>query len=89
MRALRKKGMIQWESFFRAFPMEKWFRGSSIFWVTGMAHGGISSQAYAALQGRLFAMIRDPRERGWSAYDEFFGRTNQRQQFHPLAIPSF
>ena len=83
MRVLRKTHGVQWEGFFNRFQMESWFRGSSVFWVDGIAHAGVSTDVYNQFRGRLFALFRHPNERGWSAYNEFFGRAEQRQRFSP------
>lgn len=40
-----------------------------MFWLDGLSHAGLSDAAWEEFRGRLFGMFRDPRERGWSAYD--------------------
>eukprot|EP00966_Prymnesium_polylepis_P174360 4034306-Prymnesium_polylepis.1 len=73
------KGTIQ---FFKRFPFTTWFQGSSPFWLTGVTHAPVSI-AYEEFEGRLFALFRDPRERGWSAYNEFVAKTEQHASMPP------
>eukprot|EP00966_Prymnesium_polylepis_P312895 7230515-Prymnesium_polylepis.1 len=53
--------------------------------MAGVMHAAVSASAYAELEGRLFALFRDPRERGWSAYNEFVGKAEQRAGMPPEA----
>ena len=73
------KRTVEWEDFFRQWPAQKWFRGSAIFWGAGMAHSALSAADYDEFHGRLFAMFRDPRQRGWSAYRFFTWDLKQKQ----------
>lgn len=71
----------QWDNFFRSFPFEKWFRGSSPIWVAGVEHAAIDTATYQEYEGRFVGMFRDPRQRGWSAYNAFVGEKWMRASF--------
>ena len=73
----------QWTTLLRWFPAAQHFRGSSLFWIDGITHAAVSAPTYAQFRGRFFAFFRDPRERGWSAYNEFVGETALRAKISP------
>ena len=75
---------LQWRLFFRTWPIATWFRGSSIFWHSGMNHAGLPQHVFDEFRGRLFTFLRDPRERGWSAYNFFSGTAKQRKLVEPV-----
>lgn len=64
-----KSRVLQWDAFFARYTQRKWFRGPAPFWRQGIAHAAISQAAYHDYRGRFFAMFREPRARGLSAYD--------------------
>ena len=51
--------------------------------MAGVQHAGISRGNFEEYRGRFFALFRDPRARGWSAYNEFVGDAATRQLFPP------
>ena len=83
MREMMYNAGVQWQGLFQAFPFAKYFRGSSIWWLAGVQHAGISRGNFEEYRGRFFALFRDPRARGWSAYNEFVGDAATRQLFPP------
>ena len=82
---------LQWIRFFQRFDRTQWFQGSNIFWNDGMSHASISDAVYKEFTGRFFAMFRDPRERGWSAYNYVRGCPRAKQcmstQSRPHSCP--
>ena len=74
----------QWDAFLNKYTPSTWFRGSDVLgWRDGMAHAAISNATYREFHSRFFAMFRDPRERGWSAYNYFLGDAQSRAAWSP------
>ena len=61
-----RSSALEWDLFFKKWPRDVWFKGSSLFWQAGIAHAGLGARTYNEYRGRLFAMFRDPRLRGVS-----------------------
>ena len=76
-------GGTAWGRFLHAYKPTSWFRGSDIWWHDGMAHAAVTDATYHEFRGRFFGMFRDPRERGWSAYNYFVGDAAERQLWPP------
>lgn len=81
--SVRYGAALQWEALFKQWRPTTWFSGSALFWREGIGHAGLSSTKYEEFRGRLFAMFRDPRVRGWSAY-HFFA-WNEQAQHHVVS----
>lgn len=81
---ISKREPTGWNSFFSDWPHARWFKGSATFWNDGIAHAAVSPEVFDEFKGRFFAMIRDPRDRGWSAYHHFVA-PERRESFPPEA----
>ena len=83
VQAWRHKLGTQSKRFFDHWKPHVWFRGSDTFWHDGIEHAAVSDATYSEFRGRFFAMFRDPRERGWSAYNYFLGDGDNRRRWPP------
>jgi len=76
-------GKLEWDAFFASYPRQKWFQGSHPWWYEGMTHAAIGKEVYDEYRGRFFGMFRDPRARGWSAYNFFMPLSTVAREWWP------
>lgn len=80
----RRDNRPEWERFFGSYPPHRWFRASDVWW-NGLSHAALDDATYTEFRGRLFAMFRDPRSRGWSAWNYFVAGDSEAQALWPPA----